>query len=292
MRFVQFEMDGKAGIGVQIGASLHGLVEGSEGFPGFLDELIAAGESALAKAGKVLAAAPMIDMTAARYLPPLRKPGKIICVGLNYKDHSAESGFKQPDYPTLFPRFVSSLIGHGDMMVRPTQSDTLDFEGEMVAVIGKAGKRIARSAALSHVAGYSIFNDGSVREYQFKAPQWTVGKNFDGTGAFGPSLVTSDELPAGGKGLRLETRLNGMVVQQANTDDMVFDLVTLISVISEAITLEPGDIIVTGTPSGVGHAREPRLYMKPGDVCEVEIERLGVLSNTIIDESASVRKVA
>jgi acylpyruvate hydrolase len=153
-------------------------------------------------------------------------------------------------------------------------------------VIGKGGRHIARAEALSHVAGYSLFNDGSVREYQFKTPQWTVGKNFDGTGAFGPDLVTADELPPGAKGLRLETRLNGQVVQSASTDEMVFDVESLISIISEAITLEAGDVIVSGTPSGIGWAREPKLLMKAGDVCEVSVEKIGTLRNVIADEAA------
>jgi len=225
-------------------------------------------------------------------LPPLSRPGKIICVGLNYADHSAESGFKQPDYPTLFGRFTTSMIGHGAAMIRPLVSQQLDYEGEVVAVVGRTGRHIAKAAALGHVAGYTICNEGSVRDYQFKAPQWTMGKNFDGTGAFGPVFVTADELPPGCKGLRLQTRLNGEVVQDASTSDMVFDVETLVSIISEAITLEAGDLIVTGTPSGVGLARKPPLWMKPGDVCEVEVERLGILSNPIADEAASLQSAA
>ena len=204
---------------------------------------------------------------------------------MNYSDHSAESGFEQPKYPTLFGRFNTSLVAHKAPLIRPRISEQLDYEGEVVAVIGKRGRHIAKDAALSYVAGYSIFNEASVRDYQFKAPQWTVGKNFDGTGAFGPTFVTADEVPPGAKGLRLQTRLNGQVVQEASTSDMVFDVETLICVISEAITLEPGDLLVTGTPAGVGLARKPPLWMKPGDTCEVEVEGLGILSNPIADEA-------
>jgi acylpyruvate hydrolase len=211
----------------------------------------------------------------------------VICVGLNYREHSAESGFKQPDYPTLFGRFNSSLIGDGAPIVRPRASIQLDFEGELLAVIGKSGRNIAKADALDHVVGYSIFNDASIRDFQFKSPQWTVGKNFDDTGAFGPCLVTADEVPPGGKGLRLQTRLNGKVVQDASTDDMVFDVATLIAIISEAMTLQKGDIIVTGTPSGVGLSRKPPLFMRAGDVVDVEIERIGVLSNPIVEEGAT-----
>lgn len=292
MRFFQFAEGARSGTGLVGDGAMRGLREDEAAYPGTLDSLVRQGAPALAAVAERLSQAPQLDERAIRFLPPLTQPGKIICVGLNYRDHSAESGFEQPPYPTLFARFVSSLVGHRDPMLRPAVSDTLDFEGEMVAVIGTGGRHIAPDAALSHVMGYSVFNEGSVREFQFKAPQWTVGKNFDGTGAFGPWLVTADELPPGGRGLRLTTRLNGELVQSASTDDMVFDVATLVSVISEAISLEPGDILVTGTPSGVGHARTPPLYMRPGDVCEVEIERIGCLSNTIMDEPAMARVVA
>jgi len=179
------------------------------------------------------------------------------------------------------------LIGDGAPIVRPRASIQLDFEGELVAIIGKPGRNIDGSDALDHVVGYSIFNDASVRDFQFKSPQWTVGKNFDGTGAFGPCLVTADELPPGGKGLRLQTRLNGEVVQDASTDDMVFDVATLITIISEAMTLNSGDVIVTGTPSGVGLSRKPPLFMRAGDFVEIEIEKIGVLSNPVTEENAT-----
>lgn len=233
-----------------------------------------------------LAVAPVLDMATVKLLPPVPRPGKIICVGLNYADHADESPYDAPDYPTLFPRFATSLIADGEPMVRPRISDQLDFEGELVAIIGTGGKNIPRAKATSHVAAYSIFNDGSLRDYQFKAPQWTVGKNFDNTGAFGPHVVTADELPDGARGLRLQTRLNGAVVQNANTEDMLFPVADLISIISEAITLEAGDVIVTGTPAGVGFGRTPKLWMKPGDVVEVEIEGIGILRNPIVDEAA------
>ena len=178
-------------------------------------------------------------------------------------------------------------MAHEQPLVRPAVSDSLglDFEGEIAAVLGKGGRHIREEDALECVAGYALFNDGSVREYQFKSPQWTVGKNFDDTGAFGPDLVTADELPPGAKGLLLETRLNGEVVQSASTDDMIFDVAQLISIVSQAITLEPGDVIVTGTPSGIGWARTPKLLMKHGDLCEVSVEGIGVLRNPVVDEA-------
>jgi acylpyruvate hydrolase len=263
------------------------LLQEKSRWPGGLLELLREGPDALKNAERMLTAAPEIDPAEITFLPVLPAPEKIICVGLNYRDHSAESGFKQPDYPTLFPRFASSLVGHGAAIVRPLASDTLDFEGEIAAIVGKGGRHIPRATALNHIAGYTLFNDASVREYQFKAPQWTVGKNFDGTGPFGPWFVSADELPSGIRGMRLVTRLNGNVVQSASTDELVFDIATLVSVISDAITLAPGDVIVSGTPSGVGHARTPRLYMRAGDVCEVEVDGIGTLSNPIEDEVVS-----
>lgn len=287
MRFASYRRQGdsRSGLAVSIeGGPYRGLLAGEPGYPGDLQDLVAAGPAALTAAAEALSAGAAVDLSKVVLLPPLARPGKILCVGLNYVDHSAESGFELPDYPTIFARFASGFVGHKQPIVRPRISTQLDYEGELVAVIGRGGRHIPKASALEHVAGYSIFNDGSVRDYQLKAPQWTVGKNFDGTGAFGPVLVTADELPAGGRGLKLETRLNGTVVQSASTSDMVFDVATLIALLSQAMTLEAGDIIVTGTPAGVGLARKPPLWMKPGDLCEVEIEGLGVLSNPIVDE--------
>lgn len=275
MRVMSYEKNGTRGVAVQNGAGWVDL--------GAVDLLSVLNADDLAARA---AAAPALDMAGVAVLPPLSRPGKIICVGLNYADHTDESPYEQPTYPTLFPRFTTSLIADGAPILRPRVSQDLDFEGEMVAIIGKRGRHISKEAALDHVAGYSIFNDGSLRDYQFKSPQWTVGKNFDDTGAFGPHVVPAAFLPAGGKGLRLQTRLNGQVVQDANTDDMIYPVADLISIISEAITLEPGDIIVTGTPAGIGMAREPKLYMKPGDVVEVEIEGIGTLRNPVEDEAA------
>lgn len=277
MRYVSIEHNGKATLGVREGDTIRLL--GNES----LESLLTRGADLSAYANEQKASE-TVDAASAKFLPPLSRPPKIICVGLNYADHTKESRFEQPDYPTLFLRVNTSLIGHNAPIVRPQASDSLDYEGEVAAILGKGGRFIPKEKALDCVAGYAAFNDGSVREYQFKAPQWTVGKNFDATGGFGPDFVTADELPPGAKGLRLETRLNGEVVQSANTSDMVFDVATLISIISEAITLEPGDVLVTGTPAGVGWAREPKLLMRHGDVCEVTIEGIGTLRNPIVDE--------
>jgi len=283
LRFVRFTDHHSEGLAILADGVARGLLANDPRYPGNLDALIPKGRSALDAAAEALSAGSVIDLTKVNYLPPLSSPEKVICVGLNYRDHSAESGFKQPDYPALFSRFNSSLIAHGAPIVRPLVSTQLDYEGELVAVIGKGGRHIPRESALDHVIAYSIFNDASIRDYQFKSPQWTVGKNFDDTGAFGPTLVTADELPPGAADLKLQTRLNGVVVQEASTTDMVFDVATLIAIISEAITLRAGDVIVTGTPSGVGLGRKPPLFMKAGDVVEVEIEKIGVLSNPIVD---------
>ncbi|MFG1344082.1 fumarylacetoacetate hydrolase family protein [Xanthobacter autotrophicus DSM 431] len=283
MRFASYEQGGNTGIAVAKGDHWHGLTTADASYPGTLQQLIEAGDAALSQAAAALAAAPVVDLRQVRLIPPLSSPEKIICIGLNYIDHSAESGFKQPDYPTIFARFNSSLIGDGAPILRPAVSDQLDYEGELVAVIGKTGRHVSEATALDHVAGYSIFNDASIRDFQFKAPQWTPGKNFDDTGAFGPWFVTADELPAGCEGLKLQTRLNGQVVQEASISDMVFPVAKLVALLSSFLTLKPGDLIVTGTPSGVGLARKPPLWMKAGDVCEVEIEGIGVLSNPIRD---------
>jgi acylpyruvate hydrolase len=285
MRFAAYRQGTVEGLAAAAGSgSFRGYLASHPNYPGSLSDLISRGGGSLVDAGKALLEGPDIDLSTMTMLPPLSSPGKIICVGLNYSDHSAESGYELPSYPTVFARFASSLIGHGAAIVRPSVSEQLDFEGEFVAVIGRGGRSIEQSKAIDHVAGYSLFNDASIRDYQFKAPQWTMGKNFDDTGAFGPWLMTADELPPGCRGLQLQTRLNGDVVQKASTNDMVFDVATLITLLSEAFTLEAGDIIVTGTPSGVGLARKPPLWMKPGDVCEVELEGLGVLRNPVTQE--------
>ena len=287
MRFAAYRENGIEGLAAAEGSGpFRGFAATDSKHPGSLASLVARGGEHLFAAGRGLLAGPEIDLDAVELLPPLPAPGKIICIGLNYADHSAESGFKVPDYPTVFGRFSSSLIGHGAPIVRPRVSEQLDYEGEFVAVIGQGGHDIPKARALDHVVAWSLFNDASIRDYQFKAPQWTVGKNFDGTGAFGPWLVTADELPPGCRGLRLQTRLNGETVQGASTDDLVFDVATLVSVLSEAFTLEVGDVIVTGTPSGVGLARKPPLWMKPGDVCEVELEGIGTLRNPVVDQGA------
>jgi acylpyruvate hydrolase len=247
-----------------------------------LDRHIASGT--LSEAGATAAAGERVEEASLTFLPPVERPSKIICLGLNYRDHAEESGLGIPDFPVLFARFPSSLIGHRAPIILPKVSHQLDWEAELVAVLSNGGKNIAEGEALDHLAGYSIFNDASIRDYQLRTPQWTAGKNFDNSGAFGPWLVTPDELPAGAAGLKIECRVNGEVMQSSNTANLIFDVARTISLLSSFMTLEAGDVLVMGTPGGVGVARDPQVWMKAGDLCEVEIEGIGLLSNPIVAE--------
>jgi 2-keto-4-pentenoate hydratase/2-oxohepta-3-ene-1,7-dioic acid hydratase in catechol pathway len=205
---------------------------------------------------------------------------------LNYADHAKEGGHDKPEYPSFFMRGPSSLVAHNHPIIRQPVSDTLDYEAELVAIVGHRARHVKQADALAVIAGYSVFNDGSIRQYQRKTSQWTIGKNFDDTGGFGPEFVTADELPPGASGLRIQSRLNGKVMQDAVTSDMLFDVKETIALLTECLTLEPGDLIVMGTPGGVGHARKPPVFMKHGDVCEIEIEQVGLLRNPIVDDGA------
>lgn len=219
---------------------------------------------------------------------PVARPGKIVCLGLNFAEHAREGGYDVPDYPAMFMRATTSMIAAGAPMVLPTASHTFDYETELMVIIGKGGRHIAEADALDHVFGYTTFNDGSIREYQRKSHQWTAGKNFDGTGAVGPIVVTPDEVPEGASGLTIATRLNGRVLQNSNTSDMIFTVAKTLAIVSEIMTLEPGDMIAFGTPPGVGHARKPQVWMKAGDVVEVEIEGIGICRNEIVAEASMV----
>jgi 2-keto-4-pentenoate hydratase/2-oxohepta-3-ene-1,7-dioic acid hydratase in catechol pathway len=245
-------------------------------------DLPAAASDALARAAE----ADRIPLDSLSYAPLVPEPGKIVCLGLNYYDHAAESGRDKPEYPWFFLRSASSLLAHNEAALRPAVSEKLDYEAELAVVIGKRGKHVSQDDALDLVFGYTCFNDISVRDYQKRTPQWTIGKNFDRTGGFGPFLVTADELPPGGEGLQIRLRLNGEVMQDANTVDMIWNVRETIALLSECVTLEPGDVIVMGTPAGVGQSRKPPVWMKHGDRVEVEIERIGMLVNTIEDERA------
>ncbi|MEG3765710.1 fumarylacetoacetate hydrolase family protein [Alteromonas sp. 14N.309.X.WAT.G.H12] len=228
--------------------------------------------------------APQIAVDSITPALPVASPSKVICLGLNYADHIKEGGYKVPTYPALFMRSVSSLMPAGAPMVRPACSDKLDYEAELMVIIGKGGKHIAEDEALSHVFAYTLFNDGSVRDYQRKTHQWTPGKNFDSTGAIGPVSVTPDELPEGAVGLKIESRVGDEILQSATTSDMLWSVARVISEISVYSTLEEGDFIAMGTPPGVGHAKTPPRWLKPGEVVEVEIESIGICASPIVDE--------
>jgi acylpyruvate hydrolase len=225
-----------------------------------------------------------LDPSQVEWLMPIQRPGKVVCLGLNYAAHAAEGGNKTPDYPAFFLRATSSLIAHQAPLVRPRVSTHLDFEAELAVVIGRRARHLTMENALQAVAAYSCFNDGSLRDYQRKSTQWTIGKNFDGTGPFGPWLVPAADLPPGAEGLHIESRLDGQVMQSDNTSNMIVSTAYALVLLSEAVTLEAGDVIAMGTPSGVGYARKPPVFMQPGQKIEIEIEGIGVLSNPIVQE--------
>ncbi len=290
MRLVTFAHPTGPRLGARLGDMLVDLTLADPGLPQDMKTLLALGQQGLDAVRQALAAAPETARTPlgeARLLPPVPNPDKILCVGLNYVDHALEISPRDlPEHPTFFARVATTLVGHGSPLLRPRVSEQFDFEGEVVAIIGKAGRDIAPCAALDHVAGYALFNEGTVRDFQFRTSQWFLGKNFDASGGFGPELCTSEELPPGAKGLRLETRVNGEIMQEASTSEMLFDVAALVAAVSEAMTLAPGDLIVTGTPSGVGFARTPPRYLVPGDICEIELEGYGLLRNPVEDAPA------
>lgn len=280
MKLVTFKADGA----VRIGAlEAEGIIDLSRrmGFAS-IKALIAADAIAAARAVASSATADFAldDVT---LLPPIPDPGKILYVGLNYHDHVVETGRELTEYPTLFTRFATTLVGHESAMVRPRVSEKFDYEGELAIIIGKAGRHIRAEDAFDHIVGYAPFNDGSVRDWQGHTSQFTPGKNFDATGGFGPALVTADTVPDI-TAETLKTRLNGHVVQEASILLLITPIPQLIAYISTFLTLEPGDVIVTGTPGGVGMKRNPPLYMKPGDEVEVEISGVGLLRNSVVGE--------
>ena len=245
-----------------------------------LKALIAA--RAIADAQKLAAEKPDVPLAELTWLPVIPNPGKILCVGLNYQEHVAETGRDNTEQPAFFIRVAESQVGHRQPLLRPKESTHLDFEAEIAVIIGKVGRRIAQSEAWDYVAGYSCYNDGSVRDWQRHTVQWTAGKNFAQTGAFGPWMVTADEIPPNTK-LTLSCRLNGERMQHATTDHMIFKIPKLIEYCSAWTPLAPGDVLVTGTPGGVGSRRNPPIWMKSGDRVEIEIDKVGVLENTIAD---------
>jgi 2-keto-4-pentenoate hydratase/2-oxohepta-3-ene-1,7-dioic acid hydratase in catechol pathway len=288
MRLLTFDKGGSPTAGVRKDDSVVDLSVAAPELPGDWPAIFAAG--ALDRVAEAVAGAgpeALVPAADLRLLVPIPRPPKILCIGLNYRHHAIETGMAIPDYPIVFTRYPTSLTAHDTPLLRPAASDNFDFEAELVAVIGTAGRHISKERALDHVAGYSICNEGSIRDYQFKSSQWLMGKNFDRSGSFGPEIVTADELPPGAVGLYIRSRLNGETMQDGNIDDLIFDVATLVSELSVVMTLEPGDIIVTGTPFGVGFVRKPPVFMKAGDVCEIEIEGIGTLRNSVVDESST-----
>jgi 2-keto-4-pentenoate hydratase/2-oxohepta-3-ene-1,7-dioic acid hydratase in catechol pathway len=289
-------------VGFEINSSLHlGLVEGDsvvdlqavDGMlPSDLGEVLRRTKgdlkplADLAKIAKPEARRPLAGL---KFALPVARPGKIICLGLNYLEHVKEGPQRDnvPKFPSIFFRVLTSLTPHLAPIIRPRESIQLDYEAELIAIVGKRAKHLSLDNAVDCIAGYSCGNEGSVREFQRHTTQWGMGKNFDRTGGFGPWMVTADELPRGAKGLKIVSRLNGKIMQSDNTENMMFPLPELLVYLSKGMTLEPGDVIFTGTPSGVGHARKPEpVWMKAGDTCEIEIEGVGILRNPIEDEKA------
>jgi 2-keto-4-pentenoate hydratase/2-oxohepta-3-ene-1,7-dioic acid hydratase in catechol pathway len=290
MKIVGFEADGGSRIGVVEGDQVIDVSAVDPKTPTDLRDYLMAHNGdmkPLAELAKKAPASARRPLKGLKFGLPVARPGKIICLGLNYLEHVKEGSQRDniPKFPTVFLRGLTSMVPHEQPIIRPKVSETLDYEAELMLIVGKRAKHLTMENATSCVAGYSCANEGSVREYQRKTTQWAMGKNFDRTGGFGPWLVTADELPDAAKGLKIESRLNGKVMQSDNTDNMMFPVKEMLVYITEGITLEPGDVIFTGTPSGVGHARKPNpVWMKPGDVCEIEIEKIGVLRNPIAAE--------
>ena len=286
MRLCTINSGGKPVVGVKMGdGKVIDLSKQMPRGPKSVVEILAGGKKLQAEVAKACAkvkAGATVSEKSAKYLCPIPAPGKIICIGLNYRKHAEETGASIPTYPVVFTRFNNTLVPHNGKMLSTKHSEQYDWEAELTVVINKKCRNVPKEKALTVIGGYACFNDGSIRDWQRKSGgQFTLGKNFDGTGGFGPDIVTSDELPPGAAPLRIMTRVNGEVMQDSNTDDLIFDVPTLVCELSKVMTLDPGDIIITGTPSGVAMARNPQPWLKPGDVCEVEIEKIGILRNPI-----------
>jgi 2-keto-4-pentenoate hydratase/2-oxohepta-3-ene-1,7-dioic acid hydratase in catechol pathway len=286
MKFITFLANGTARLGVQTAEGVIDLNAAQPQVPPDLAAALAAGQDLKAAATAALATkTPRHRIESLTLAPVVPRPGKIICLGLNYFEHAKEGGRQKPEYPWFFMRSATSLVAHGASAWCPKASEKLDYEAELAVVIGRqSGRHVVADRALDLVFGYSCFNDMSVRDYQKRTPQWTIGKNFDRTGGLGPAVVTADELPPGAVDLGIRSRLNGVVMQDATTRDMLFGVAETIVLLTECLTLEPGDVIAMGTPAGVGQSRTPPVWMKAGDRIEVEIDRVGLLVNDIAAE--------
>ncbi len=276
MKLVSFHTNGELRYGYLADDLIHEMDLGATG----LRAILLGGLDAALKAanGKT------IDAGAVSLAPPIPDPEKIICVGLNYHEHLEETGRAPVGYPTIFIRFADTQIGHDEPIIVPSVSESVDYEGELAIIIGKPGRNISEQDAFAHVAGYACYNDVSIRDWQRHGNQWTPGKNFPGTGPFGPWIVTADEIDDP-ENLRIETRVNGETLQSASTSQLIFSIPVLLAYISKFTTLRTGDVICTGTPGGVGFTRTPPIFLKPGDVVEVEIENVGLLKNDVVAET-------
>jgi len=284
MRLLSFTAEGRDSFGIVVGDGVIDAGARLRGEFAGLRDVLAAGALNLLRGMEGLS--PDLPLAEIRHRPTIPDPAaKFLCVGINYLPHIAEMGRERPKYPVIFVRFAGSLVGHLEPIVRPPESVQFDYEGELAVVIGKRARRVPAERALEHVAGYACFNDGSIRDFQRHGPQWTAGKNFHASGAFGPWLVTADEQSDPTR-MRLTTRLNGEVMQDESVGQLCFDVPALIAYCSTFAQLEPGDVIATGTPGGVGAGRNPPLWMKAGDVVEVEIDGIGKLTNRVVDEPA------
>ena len=282
MRVTSFEHSGRAGFGVMVDG---GVVDAGARLAGEYSDLrdvLRCG--ALPRLHELSERAPDLAEDDIRFLPVIPNASKILCVGINYMGHIRETGRDVPTHPVLFTRFADSFVGHGQPMIRPRVSTDYDYEGEMAVIIGKQARHVPRARAMEHVAGFACCNEGSVRDYQYHTIQFTAGKNFHRSGALGPWMMTRDEQPDPAA-FHLQTRLNGEVLQDAPVSDLCFDVPQLVEYCSTWTPLAPGDVIVTGTPGGVGRVRKPPVWMKPGDVVEIDIRGIGVLRNTIADEA-------
>lgn len=281
MKFMSYLSEGKPQYGLVAGDNVTPLAQAIEGAPTLADMIA---NYSLDKVAEIAGGVrERIPLDAVVFDPVIPNPRKIFCIGVNYESHRVETNREKLGYPIVFLRVAASQAGHRTPLVRPRVSEKFDYEGEIALVIGRGGRDISEDNALDHVFGYSCYNDGSVRDWQFHTSQWAPGKNFHRTGGFGPWLVTPDELGPIDQ-LKLETRLNGETLQSAHVDQMIFSIPQQIAYLSTIVPLEPGDVIVTGTPGGVGVKRDPQIFMKAGDVCEVEVSGIGVLSNTIVEQ--------
>jgi acylpyruvate hydrolase len=283
MKLVTFVQSGSTRIGALVGDRVVDFSQADASLPKDMLAFLAGGKTTLAAAQKAIEGASGVPLSSVKLLAPIPRPGKIICIGLNYSDHAAETGQPIPTIPIVFSKYANTVIATGDSIVLPHVTNQVDYEAELGFVIGKTARYVKAANALDYVAGYLPVNDVSARDYQNRTSQWTMGKTFDTFAPMGPALVTSDEIPDAGN-LKISLTINGETLQDSNTNKLIFGISQLVESLSEVMTLEPGDVVSTGTPPGVGAARNPKRFMRPGDVVNITIEGLGTLSNPVVTE--------